>query len=277
MRGDATCLSTWSNPISAQISSPLSTTSSTGSCAVPARNAALSAPTLVPTITRGRSPRSSSAGRSTDRAPSSYAPRAPPPANTRPTGSFTACASATAQPYPQRRPRTGCDRGSRQGDRSSERSPISRRGLGSRPVGELPSGCSRLEDDHLLGSRRRQAGRLQRLLERGEPCHRLDLRVPELEGAEQSLLDVARAAHRNPSPHQRHDGHVSLLDHFLGDDFVALEHGDDRLEIANHDIDALCRAAALHPQRAAMSRYIRGVEVAKNLKFTCSPSLACAP
>src|SRR5215207_8022183 len=101
------CASTSSNRRLVQMSAPRATTSSTGRSAIAARNAALIAPTLVPTITRGRSPRASSAGSSAASAPSSYAPRAPPPASTRPT-----CSPADpALPTMRAQPTTGrrCD------------------------------------------------------------------------------------------------------------------------------------------------------------------------
>ena len=50
--------------------------------ASPRGTSTLIAPTLVPTNTVGRSPRTSSSGSRTDSAPASYAPRAPPPAST---------------------------------------------------------------------------------------------------------------------------------------------------------------------------------------------------
>ena len=61
--------------------------------------AALIPPTLVPQTISTRSPRASSAGISTDSAPASYAPRAPPPGRTSP---ICARVKAAARPPPRR-------------------------------------------------------------------------------------------------------------------------------------------------------------------------------
>src|SRR3954467_8786196 len=84
-----------------------SSASAAGRCAFEATNAALNAPTLVPTTTDGPSPPRPTSGIRTDRTPTSYAPRAPPPDMTR------ATPTKWRRPHPWREPSVRSRRGRR--------------------------------------------------------------------------------------------------------------------------------------------------------------------
>src|SRR3954465_4471040 len=147
-----------------------SSASAAGRWAFAATNAALKAPTLVPTTIDGLSPRRSSSGMSTDRTPTSYAPRAPPPDMTR------ATLTKWRRPHPWQEPSVRSRRGRRSLGRplvEHRSQPHDRRALLHRYLEVLRRAHRQLAQP-MLGSQLRQRREVRAALLRalGERRHR---------------------------------------------------------------------------------------------------------